>query len=249
MKKLTLLIVVVFSFFKTFAQKGKISIGLQYRPLIPVETFDGPPLFYSNQSLETTVSNKFGGSFGMLIRRDFTDRWSLEFGINQTRRNYSLSMRDNSVDALLVPLNTSVGIISYEIPVQGLYYVKLSRDFFMNVMTGISFNGFPTDVAKYEEGYRFNGRYGSKYSLSLLANVGIEYRTKDKGKFYLGASLHRPINPIYLATTEIEKNGDQLVSGDGITGNFLSLDIRYFFKATEVSEKKKEPEKDRIIGD
>ena len=249
MNKLTLMIVVAFSFLQANSQEGKISIGLQFRPLIPVETFDGPPLFYSNESLETTVTNKFGGSFGMLIRRDFTEKWSLEFGINQTRRNYALSMRDNSGDAVLIPHNTSVGIISYEIPVQGLYYVKLSPDFFMNVMTGISFNGFPTDIAKYEEGYRFNGRYGNKYSISLLANVGFEYRTKEYGKFYLGASLHRPIKPIYLATTEIEKNGDQLVSGDGITGNFLSLDIRYFFKATEVSEKKKEPEKDRIIGD
>ena len=61
----------------------------------------------------------------------------------------------------------------------------------------------------------------------------MEYRTENKGNYYFGASLHRAwkaigrIYPEYNDKTNIF-NDDKEIYLD-ILGNFVTIDIRYFF--------------------
>jgi hypothetical protein len=57
----------------------------------------------------------------------------------------------------------------------------------------------------------------------------MEYRTKEKGHYYFGTSLHRPWEAIGRVFPEYnEFNKDQEFSLD-LLGNFVTIDFRYFF--------------------
>jgi len=229
------------------SQKGTVSFGIQYRPLIPNVAFDGDPVQMSNDSVSAEVTTKIGHSFGFLIRTNFTDRWSLETGINQTRRNYLLDA--HSVEDP-VSEKFTLSMVTYELPVQMLYYVRFTDKLYMNALAGGSFNFYPTEHISNSPDLQFRASSARRewIGISLLSNVGFEYRTYNSGYFYLGASLHRPLKSIaemrviyrpYLASSPVAYNF--------ISGNFLTLDFRYFFPAEKksVNEKTEEPVRGR----
>ena len=125
---------------------------------------------------------------------------------------------------------------SYELPIQLLAYVQTSEYWYVNVAFGISHNVLASDVFSYggriekllQNTYRKNGGYQA-----LLANVGMEYRTEEKGHYYFGTSLHRPwkaIGRVFPEYDDIGKyfNEDKEFSID-LLGNFVTIDFRYFF--------------------
>ena len=62
----------------------------------------------------------------------------------------------------------------------------------------------------------------------------MEYRTEEKGCYYLGASLHRPFKAIAKVFPEYNDtinvfNEDKEFSLD-LLGNFITIDFRYFFE-------------------
>ena len=73
------------------AQKGVTTFGLQYKPIIPnriIGTFEQE--FNQNQ-FESTVKQRLGHSYGMVIRVGLTKNISFETGINYTKRNLGLN--------------------------------------------------------------------------------------------------------------------------------------------------------------
>ena len=72
---------------------------------------------------------------------------------------------------------------------------------------------------------------------SLIANIGWEYRTDKSGYIYLGASYHRPFS--HMAKEVILYNGNSRFERVelNLSGNYITVDIRYFFH--EDAEKKK----------
>ena len=62
-----------------------------------------------------------------------------------------------------------------------------------------------------------------------MANLGFEYRTKEKGTFYLGGSYHLPFSPIMTFAMSYEKPPTNVVAIDNIRGSYLTLDLRYYF--------------------
>ncbi len=221
-----------------FAQK--VHFGLQFRTLVPNEFFSGAPTNMQTDSLSGSVSSKLGFGFGMIIRHDFTDKWSIETGINQLRRNLVVSA-DNDFNEESEEMQ--VGFINYEIPVRGLYYQQISREWFMNVMSGISFNMNPSDVYKNSEQNNYQTYIDKRgwMTLSLLANVGVEYRTPESGNIYFGLSLHRPFRDVMRADLSYLSGGiEKRRTSSYLPGNFFSIDLRYFFpgEQREIREKK-----------
>ena len=69
------------------AQQGENIFGFQYKPIIPNKfigeyerNFDSLPIFKSS------TKQKFGHSFGMILRHYFKDNVAIESGINFTKR-------------------------------------------------------------------------------------------------------------------------------------------------------------------
>lgn len=226
-----LLIISFIATFKGLAQEGVTTFGIQYKPIIPNQLIGTYQQDFNVDNFESSVQQKLGNSFSMVIRQGLTKVLSFETGLAFTRRNFSLdfALPDSGYAA-----TTKVGLVSYEIPFKGLVFIRLGEDFFMNTALGASFNYFPSDVRvvtpintnEYflQEGARLNRMQGA-----LLADIGFEYRTRKSGYFYLGASYNLPFASIITFAMSYENPPSQSLVIQNIRGSYLTVDLRYYF--------------------
>ena len=233
MKNKFLFIILCCVVFSVKSQNSKTTFGLQYKPIIPASYFNSTGVIKSSGSYDFNLTPKYSNSFGMVVRHKINTTFSIESGLNYTQRNFNLVIKNSNLN---LDDFTDFGMRSYELPIQLLAYVQTSEYWYVNVAFGISHNVLASDIFSYGEKsenyfqntYRKNGGYQA-----LLANIGMEYRTEEKGYYYFGTSLHRPwkaigrVFPEYDDKTNIFNN-DTEFSLD-LLGNFVTLDFRYFF--------------------
>lgn len=217
--------------FNSSAQKGVTTFGLQYKPIIPnrfIGTFEQD---FSQEQMVASIRQKIGHSFGGVIRYGITKTLSFETGINLTHRNFGLnfSIPDSGYAETGV-----VSVVSYEIPVSCLVYIRLSDQLFMNTSLGAAMTLFTSDVSKPltiggGEYFKMEGAYKSKMQGAMIANFGFEYRTKKSGYFYFGTSYHLPFAPIITMALSYEHLFGKVVNIQNVRGSYLTLDFRYFF--------------------
>ena len=234
MKAKILFILLFYFAINAKSQNNKTTFGLQYKPIIPSIYFNTADISKSSNSYSFNLSSKYSNSFGMIIRHQINTTFSIESGLNYTQRNFKLLITNR--DIKLADF-TNFSMRSYEFPIQLLTYVRVSEEFYLNIAFGISHNVLASDIFSYGEEknyfffqntYRKSGGYSA-----LLANLGMEYRTKSKGYYYFGTSLHRPWKAIGRIYPEYDDkintfNKDKEFYFD-MLGNFITIDFRYFF--------------------
>ena len=215
------------------SQGTRTTFGMQYKPIVPAAYFNSTEIIRSSGSYDFSLKPRYSNSFGMVVRYKINPTFSIESGLNYTQRNFSLAVKNSDLNLDDV---TDFGMRSYEFPIQLLAYVQASEYWYVNVAFGISHNILASDIFSsgeesknyFQNTYRKSGGYQA-----LLANIGMERRTVEKGHYYFGASLHRPwkaigkVFPEYDETTNTF-NKDKEFSLD-LLGNFVTLDFRYFF--------------------
>jgi len=234
MKKFLLAILVLLVFQTAFGQKNVTTFGIQLKPLISSKFFDTGQQDLFGDTYNLNIKPKLGFNFGMLMRKGFTDNISIEAGINMVRRNYQLTATDQQYDLVS---EMKFSFVGYEIPVQGLLYVQLGKQLFMNAAGGFSFDFYPSSafsvVADKQDTLNYDleqlSRRNTWGQVTVITNLGVEYRTKEKGYFYLGASLHRSFNDIAETTATYTVNRHSENMKFMLNGNYLTFDIRYFF--------------------
>ena len=230
MRVITFLVILLMGNF-SIAQKGTTSFGLQLKPIVPVSYFQAGPLNLSDTIVDIEIKQKLGYSMGMIIRHNITNLISFETGINYVRRNYAIAATSK-----IGTLNDQLefGFVNYEIPLQALVYVQLSKSIYMNVSSGIGLNAYPSHVISSGENLLLEqlSLRGRIIGLSYLANIGFEYKTEEKGNFYLGASLVTPLSPITETKIKYEyQNATFSEFTAFLNGNYITIDLRYFFPA------------------
>jgi hypothetical protein len=224
------------------AQQGVSTFGVQFKPMIPSQFFETGPESFATDELQMTLSPKFGVNFGCVVRKGLTPIWSFETGINLVQRNYDIQYKHAQL-----PTNETMRyrFIGYEIPMQGLLYMRLGKELYVNASGGLSMDLYPSNVET-SNGYFVDTVAFDFYQktirqrwlqLSVLANVGFEWRTKESGYIYLGASYHRPFNQIAQVYAEMQIDTDPTSVVFPLSGNYLTVDFRYFFH--EAPERKK----------
>jgi hypothetical protein len=226
-----------------FAQRGEsdneqlLTAGFQLRPVVASKFLGAGEITVTDRIFTSTIKPKLGYTFGMVIRRGITRKISLETGINYVRRNYSLTCID---DSLNFTDESDFGLVSYEIPVQCLIYVRLGKQFYMNNSLGASINWIASDVASLGQNQAISQRSFVNRVIAnpaLLANIGFEYRTKKSGFFYLGSSLHRPFVKIATSQVKYDLQSKKYENIIQLTGSFLTIDFRYFFHSQPIKKK------------
>lgn len=209
--------------------------------MVPFKYFN-PPSTIGSEGYSTTFSSRLGHSFGMVVRRGFTNTIAMEFGINHVRRNFNISL-DTLTGGQIDKSN--FGFVSYEIPVQLLFYVRLFENIYMNGASGLSVNFFASSVESNGENELIR-HFSAKTrwaDMALISNVGFEYRTEEKGFFYLGSSFHLPFHTITESSVRYDDGSQNIRFIHNLRGTYFTLDLRYFFKEhtkpVEKSEKKK----------
>lgn len=205
--------------------------GFQFRPVFPTRFIGEPETVMNNMEFSTTLSQKMGYSFGGTVRAGLTKLIAFETGINYTQRhfNVSMSVADSNVFA-----TNDLTFITYDIPLNGLVYVQLSEQFFMNASLGVAVTYKPTDVGILtlpggSYSFTHTGRVGSKATFDLNANFGFEFRTENSGFFYIGGSGRVPFSPLFTVIAQYKYQGYKNTVSAEVDGSYLALDFKYFF--------------------
>jgi len=218
----------------------KVSFGLQFKPIIAAAYFDAGDETAEWETYSFELSPRFGQSLGMILRYNISPTFSAETGLNLVNRRYQLKIQNESIT---LDDFSNFTLRSYELPIQILSYVKVSRNYYLNAAFGNSFNIFASDVVSFgeENAYFFQSTSRrKKIQSALIANLGMEYRTFGNGIFYLGISFHRPwkntarIFPEYdddTNTFNTSAPGGKDAKYMDISGNYMTIDLRYFFPA------------------
>ncbi|HLP14490.1 MAG TPA: hypothetical protein VK177_21345 [Flavobacteriales bacterium] len=241
MKK-TLFFFLVFSSFAVFSQRnsdneGMLTAGFQVRPVFETGFLDDVQQTNTHRIFTATIKPALGYTFGMVLRRSITKKISFETGINYIRRNFTLTCIDDSLKRTDV---SDFGMVSYEIPLQCLIYVRFGERFYMNNSLGVSINKVASKVASFGGSKDFSQvTYLNRIfaNPALLANIGFEYRTPKAGYFYLGSALHRPFTRIGTSVVKYDLFSKKYQTNIGVTGSFLTVDVRYFFPAQPIKKK------------
>lgn len=205
--------------------------GLVVKPVFPTRFIGSPETVLIQKEFKSTLTQKMGYSFGATVRAGLTKLLAFETGINFTQRNFdvAMSVADSNISA-----TNDLSFICYDIPLNGLVYVQLSKQFYMNASLGVALVYKPTDVGiiNYPGGYHsfsHTGRLNSKASIDLNANFGFEYRTEKIGFFYIGGSGRVPLSPIFNLIAQYKYQGYTNTIYGEVDGSYLSLDFKYFF--------------------
>ena len=235
MKSKGIILIIMMSFFDLKSQNNNTTFGLQYKPIIPAKYFNSSHIQRNSDNYFFNLNPKYSNSFGMIIRHRLNNTFSIESGLNYIQRNFTLTINHNGDNTAFTDL-TKFGMRSYEIPLQILTYVQISKFWHLNVAFGISHNVLASNIFSYGENtnsyFQNTERRQGGYE-ALLANIGIEYRTEKKRHYYVGTSLHRPwksigkIYPQYNDNVNIFNKNEEFFLE--MLGNFITIDFRYFF--------------------
>lgn len=189
--------------FQGLAQEKKVPppsyFGLHVRAVLPTQFIGTNTLVLSKEGFNSTIRQKPGYSFGGTVRLGITDLIAFESGINFTQRYYDISyeLPDSNLAG-----TADFGFIEYDVPLNGLFYIRLAERWFMNASLGLNLTFNPTHVQAYSSpfGYHefiFTGLLRNRFGIGSNANVGFEFRTEKKGIFYLGGSARVPFAPLF----------------------------------------------------
>lgn len=244
--KLKFLFFISFFFYSWFssAQKGQTTLGLQLKPMFASKFFESGPQRFLSDSLDATLSQKLGWNTGVVIRKGINDMWSIESGISMVQRNFELSFYSQRY---LTKEVLKYKMVGYEIPVQALIYVQLSPNWFINGSGGVALDFYPSNLYKTGSAFQdsiyidfYAKTFRTRWAMvAATANLGFEYRTKENGYFYIGASYHRPMGDIALTQLRVESKGAGNDLWMPIGGTYLTLDLRYFLKPDKETVKQK----------
>ena len=173
------------------------------------------------------IEPSLGYSWGAVIRRGITNTISFETGISYIKRNYKYTLTD--LDSNFTGI-TEFGLVSYEIPINGLVYIRLGERFYMNNSLGVSLDMYASNVQSGSDDDFAQFTATRKWMQPALnANIGLEYRTKESGFLFLGFTYHNPFSNIAASQLNYRKNAEIHAFVTELKGGYLTLDFRYFF--------------------
>jgi hypothetical protein len=230
-----------------FSQLGDTKLpsyfGVQLRTVIPSSFVGNPVTQVQKDGMKASLTQTLGYSFGSIVRVGLTELISLETGINFTQRRFTLqgSIADSGIF-----VNNDLGFIQYDVPINGLIYIKLSKRFFANASLGATAGFKPTSVATSNNvsGSKFfyhTGFVDKKASVDLNGNLGFEYRSKKSGFFYVGATVRLPTAPLFTYIATYRNQGYKVSQYGDVSGAFLGIDVRYFFKNVKALREEQRP--------
>lgn len=233
-----ILFIFTFSFvsFGQYQKKERFPsyFGIVASPVIP-NNFIGAvhsELIDSTGSMTTDFHNKWGFTFGATIRIGLTKNISLETGISQVRRVYNVGV---SIPDSNIYDSQKLSFINYDIPLNALFYVKMTEKWYADASLGISITHYPSDVqdsmlpeakkAIFIQGLRTSSTY-----FAFNAGFGFEYRTEKAGTFFLGFGAKVPFKSPFFGVSILRQSGTskQLVAYKPIDAGYFTIDFRYF---------------------
>ena len=223
-------------------------LGIQVSPLIPSNFLEKNDYKYESDSVNYSINNQSSISYGVEIRHYFTYRFAINTGIIYTRRNIKVDYDSHYTYDNYYTRGTDttfsrdLKFTAFEIPIKASGYVRLNKEIYMSIAGGINLNFYPSNI-RVDNIYvqRIGTQIGSKawqfFQLGVSASLGWEYRTKNSGIIYLGASYQAHFDDMASVLIFEEETIHKADFSKNIKGSYFSIDIKYFFPINEKSRK------------
>lgn len=239
--KLFVILVVFTSLTFVNAQVGKDSkipyyFGFQVKPLFPTKFIGESSSTFMNQGYKVIISQQLGYSYGGVVRIALTDLIGIETGLNFLQRYYKIDME--VTDSNLVS-NDKFGFVQYDLPLNALFNVKLSKKMYMNAAIGGSICYKPSNIETFVTP---NGKHeflnvgvvdiSEKVNFDLNGNLGFEFRTKKNGFFYLGGCARVQTAPLFNLLSRYKNGAFKIYNSGPVSGSFLAIELKYFIPDT-----------------
>ncbi len=238
MKYLFCLVFIIIAGIPLMAQEDVPTLGIQFKPILSSDIIGTGPQEVQSGEINFRVNPRNGYSFGMLIRQQITDQIALESGISYTKRNFDLSIRNDTTG---FTGESDFRYIIYEIPITALVYVQVGQNAYLSNALGLSINFLPSDWESFDTYFTHFSNRQSWIVPSLLANVGAEFRTRESGIIYAGLSFHLPFTNFTRAGIGYREGDLELESTSfDMSGNYLTIDLRYYFHEDPAWKQKRE---------
>ncbi len=214
-----------------FKEKYPTFFALEFRPIIANSYFGTTSLSLVNDTFSATLRQNYGYSLGGMIRRSYTDQLSVETGINYVIRNFDVQV---SVPDSNIYGTNDFSFTSFELPLKGLVFIKLSEAWYSNVGLGLAgvYKASNVGVLTNPGGKHQFGTAGiveRKFSLDVRAQFGFEYRTKRKGYYYLGGSASVGTSNMFIFLAAYGYDNKKSFQAASVKPGYFSIDLRYYF--------------------
>jgi hypothetical protein len=214
-------------------EKFPTSFAFQLRGLANNRVMEGPITTLNNDTVISTIGMRTGFSFSAIIRRQFTDNLGIELGLIHNKRYYN-------VTGTVLNSNTTYGtdfaFTNYELPVNGLTFIRFSQKIYANAGLGVSFVYKPSNVYSRiadfaaNRSFTFEGFAFKKFGLNINGQYGMEYRTEKIGSFYIGGSVSIPTGTLFSFISVYRSPDEGIRTNQGIEmrSPYFSVDLRYY---------------------
>jgi hypothetical protein len=231
------------SYSASFAQskkKSETTFGLGVRPIFSSSYFRTGPKDFSDAGINYTISQGTGFSAGAYVKHSFNKKIAFESGLNYTKRKYKLTLTDTSFTG-----GGDFKIIGYEIPLNFITSIQLSKQSFMSATLGMTLYIFPSNVSTFQDYFvQFSYRV-HRASEGITAGLGYSWVTKESGTIYAGLNFHRSLTPIFKEQVEYypQRDFNKQPTSTGRTtlqGDYLSIDVRFYLPDNKKKSDNKE---------
>ena len=218
---------------QSFNKLGQANyFGFHYRSILPMSQMQSGLQTFSDSVLKTSITPNTGYTFGGLIRYGITDLISIETGLYYNQRNFNIT--STRLDSALT-VEQRLRFVQFEIPIQGLIAIKLSKKLYANAALGTTILYKPSSVATYVNPYdkhefRQVGLVdiNDKLGFDLRASVGFEFRDKKAGVFYLGGTAFIQLQPAFTLLSRYQYVNFKQAAVGPVNASGFGLDFKYF---------------------
>jgi hypothetical protein len=210
--------------------------GFHYRAIIPMQQMQSGTQAFSDSVLRSSIEPVGGYTFGGIIRYGLTDLISIETGLYYNQRNFKIAAtRTDSA----ISVDQRLRFVQFEIPIQGLIAIKLSKEIYANAALGASILYKPSSVATYINPYdkhefRQVGLVdiNDKLGFDIRASAGFELRDKKAGVFFLGATAFIQLQPAFTFLSRYQYVNFKQAAVGPVNASGFGLDLKYFIPYT-----------------
>lgn len=226
------------------AQERKAAFGFHAEPVLPSALFRITTDEVRVDDILFTTEPRPGFAFGAYLSVNISPKFLVESGINHMSRSYRISVKDDDFRETL-----DFRVVNFEMPLNLTYYVRLGPQLYMGHSAGFSFQFLPSNLRsiideKDTSGNRiFSLEQVSRRKYWMMpafkGGIGLEYRTRDNGYFYIGPS-YRLFTVLYWSQLFYNRGAVDIQNLEiKPIGDYFGITLRYVFPPTDLLIKEK----------
>lgn len=205
--------------------------GIGGYAVFPNNFQDSKSITLTDSISTSTITQMVGRSLGAHLRRHYGERFGLETGIFYTQRSFLIDM---SVPDSNIFSSTDIRFITFDVPLNGMLFLKMSEKIYANTGLGIGMTYKPSNVGVVsnpsgKHQFAHGGLIDQKFTFNVNGHIGFELRTYEDGILYLGGVARVPFSPLFRFQSKYQYGNNSVINFANFNAGWLGIELKYYF--------------------